>query len=72
MNINGNKVIFEKGNIAVADTRRGYVVYKNMTTKNGDGTAFKWWDAVETFDDEDAAIEFARDKILKEIESEDE
>lgn len=50
----------EKGNIAVADTRKGFVVYKNVTTKNGDGTAFRGWNSLETFEDADAATEFAK------------
>ena len=58
MNIEGNKVIFEKGDVAVADTARGFVVYKHLTTRNGDGTAFRSWVDVETFEDSEEAIKY--------------
>lgn len=60
MNIEGNKVIWNKGNIAVADTRRGFVVYKQITSENEDGTAFRRWSYVDAFDDSDMAISFAK------------
>lgn len=60
MNVEGNKVIWNKGNIAVVDTRRGFVVYKQVTSDNGDGTAFRRWSQEAFYDDLDAAISFAK------------
>jgi len=61
MNIEGNKMIWEKNNIAVTSTRKGFAVYKHITTENGDGTAFRFWSCIDSFDDSDIAIAFAKE-----------
>lgn len=61
MNINGDKVIWQNGNIAITDTRRGYVVYKQYTSNNKNGTAFRRWSEESLpFDTEEESIEFAK------------
>lgn len=60
MNIEGNKVVWNEKNIAVANTRRGYEVYKQITSNNEDGTSFRYWYSLDCFDDLDEAIVFAK------------
>lgn len=61
MNIEGNEMIWKKNNIAVTSTKRGFAVYKYITTKNEDGTAFRFWSYIDSFDDSDIAIAFAKE-----------
>lgn len=62
MNIEGNKVIWQKDNIAITDTRKGYIVYKQATVRNADSTAFRFWSEQAVFDDIDSAIEYANNQ----------
>lgn len=61
MNIEGNKIIWKENNIAVTNTRKGFSVYKHITTENKDGTAFRFWSYIDSFDDSDIAIAYAKE-----------
>ena len=68
MNIEGNKVLWKEGNLAITETRRGYALMKQITNSNNDGTDFRYWsqlDIRETFDEvEELAKREIRGKLL--------
>lgn len=65
MNIEGNKVIWNKNKSAVTNTKNGFTVYKQITTENEDGITFRFWSDIDSFDDLDTAIAFAKEKVLE-------
>lgn len=60
MNIEGNKVIWNQGNAAITENYKGYIVYKQVTAKNEDGTAFRYWSEQAILTDLDEAIALAK------------
>ena len=60
MNIEGNEVVWKEKDIAITKTRKGFSIHKQVTTKNEDETYFCFWSCIDSFDNLDAAIEFAK------------
>lgn len=47
MNIEGNKVLWNYKNYYITYEYGRYIIYKNVTTRNNDGTAFSYYDKID-------------------------
>ena len=60
MNIEGNKVVWKEGNLAITETKCGYALVKQITIPNHDGTSFRYWSQLKVSETVDTLKEAAK------------